>query len=97
MLISEVFHSIQGEGRYVGRPSVVVRRSGGNRRCWSCDTPYTAWNPEWATRSLESLLEQGGGYECEHAVITGGEPMPAPEMIGVTRQLRAEGHVITIQ
>src|SRR5687768_4443434 len=46
MLISEIYSSLQGEGLLTGTPSVFVRASGCNLRCWYCDTPYTSWEPE---------------------------------------------------
>lgn len=97
MLISEIFHSVQGEGRYVGTPSVFVRTSGCNLRCWFCDTPYTSWNPEGDPRTVASLLEQIASYECEHVVITGGEPMLVAEVRELTERLREAGHFITIE
>ena len=75
MQISEIFHSVQGEGRYSGEPSVFVRTSGCNLRCWFCDTPYTSWNPEGENRSWDSIVEDVLQYDCTHVVITGGEPM----------------------
>ena len=97
MRIAEVFHSIQGEGRLAGVPSVFVRTSGCNLRCWFCDTPYTSWQPEGDERSLESLLREVLGYHCEHVVITGGEPMLVRDVVPLTRSLRAAGHHITIE
>ncbi|NBY66007.1 MAG: 7-carboxy-7-deazaguanine synthase QueE, partial [Verrucomicrobia bacterium] len=42
MRISEIFHSIQGEGLLAGVPSVFIRTSGCNLRCDWCDTPYAS-------------------------------------------------------
>ncbi|MEZ6051534.1 MAG: 7-carboxy-7-deazaguanine synthase QueE [Planctomycetaceae bacterium] len=97
MLISEIFHSIQGEGRYVGVPSVFVRTSGCNLRCWFCDTPYTSWQQEGEQRTIESLIDEVVRYNCEHVVITGGEPMLVRELVPLTQQLAALGHHLTIE
>ncbi len=97
MWISEVFHSVQGEGRYTGVPSSFVRTSGCNLRCWFCDTPYTSWEPEGIERSLEELVAEITGFDCEHVVITGGEPLLVPDMVPFTQQLRSMGHFITFE
>jgi 7-carboxy-7-deazaguanine synthase len=97
VLISEVFYSVQGEGRYVGTPSVFIRTSGCNLRCWFCDTPYTSWSPEGDPRSVDSLLEQTAVWDCQHVVITGGEPMLVQEVVELTQRLKERGHVITIE
>ncbi|REJ80251.1 MAG: 7-carboxy-7-deazaguanine synthase QueE [Planctomycetota bacterium] len=97
MLIAEVFHSIQGEGRFAGVPSVFVRTSGCNLRCRWCDTPYTSWEPEGEERSVDSLLSKVRGFDCEHVVVTGGEPLLIPDVVPLTRQLAADGHFVTIE
>jgi 7-carboxy-7-deazaguanine synthase len=97
MRIAEVFHSIQGEGRLTGVPSVFVRTSGCNLRCWFCDTPYTSWNPEGDERSVDSLVEETAAFNCEHVVITGGEPMLVTDVAELAERLKAEGKHITIE
>jgi 7-carboxy-7-deazaguanine synthase len=93
--ISEIFYSVQGEGMLVGVPSVFVRTSGCNLRCTWCDTPYTSWQPEGEERSLDSIVEEVNGYGAGHVVITGGEPMIAPQIEELTERLAK--HHITIE
>ena len=87
MRISEIFHSIQGEGTLVGVPSVFVRTSGCNLRCTWCDTPYTSWQPEGEERSVSSIVDEVAAYGAKHVVITGGEPMIAPQIEELTERL----------
>lgn len=87
MKIAEIFYSVQGEGTLAGVPSVFVRTSGCNLRCTWCDTPYTSWQPEGVDRSLESIVDEVGRYGAGHVVITGGEPMIAPEIEDLTHRL----------
>src|SRR5689334_3094147 len=97
MRLSELFYSIQGEGKLTGVPSVFVRTSGCNLRCSWCDTPYTSWKPEGEELSLDEILERVAGYPARHVVVTGGEPMIAPEIVPLTERLRARGLHITIE
>ena len=98
MKIAEIFYSIQGEGSLAGVPSVFIRTSGCNLRCTWCDTPYTSWQPEGRDFSVEQILEQVAGFSsAQHVVITGGEPMIAPEIVALTRQLRNAGRHITVE
>ncbi|WP_261343733.1 7-carboxy-7-deazaguanine synthase QueE [Symmachiella macrocystis] len=88
---------MQGEGRYSGEPSVFVRTSGCNLRCWFCDTPYTSWNPEGENRSWDSIVEDVLQYDCTHVVITGGEPMLQAEVQPLAAALREHGKFITVE
>jgi 7-carboxy-7-deazaguanine synthase len=58
VLIAEIYPSLQGEGLLTGTPSVFVRASGCNLRCWFCDTPYTSWSPEGDDWSVEEILAE---------------------------------------
>jgi len=97
MFISEIFHSIQGEGELTGVPSVFVRASGCNLRCSWCDTKYASWNPEGETIPLPELVQRVLVYPSRHCVLTGGEPMAAAEMPELAAKLREAGRHITIE
>ena len=97
MKISEIFYSIQGEGMLTGVPSVFVRTSGCNLRCVWCDTPYTSWQPEGADMTIEDILAAIGAYPAQHAVVTGGEPMIAPNIVQLTQGIRQQDLHITIE
>jgi 7-carboxy-7-deazaguanine synthase len=97
MLISEIFHSVQGEGELTGVPSVFVRTSGCNLRCVWCDTPYASWNPEGEEKSIAQIMEKVRKYSARHCVLTGGEPMIARGISELAGTLRAEGYHITIE
>jgi 7-carboxy-7-deazaguanine synthase len=88
MKVSELFHSIQGEGKLVGVPSVFVRASGCNLRCAWCDTPYASWEPEGEELAVEEIVRRAGTFEARHVVLTGGEPMIMPEIAELTRALK---------
>jgi 7-carboxy-7-deazaguanine synthase len=97
MRISEIFHSVQGEGLLLGVPSVFVRTSGCNLRCRWCDTPYASWNPEGEEMTLEEIVQRVTAYDCPHVVITGGEPMVASGIRELASMLKTAGLHITIE
>lgn len=97
MRISEIFYSLQGEGRLIGLPSVFIRTSGCNLRCVWCDTPYTSWQPEGRSYPIEKIIREVERYPARHVVITGGEPLLAPELDELAAKLKAAGRHITIE
>lgn len=97
MKIAEIFYSIQGEGSMIGVPSVFVRTSGCNLRCSWCDTPYTSWEPQGDELSLDQILAEVGKHPAHHTVVTGGEPLIAPQIVPLTERLHRQGLHITIE
>lgn len=56
----EIFYTIQGEGKNLGRPSIFVRSSLCNLHCTWCDTDYT-WN--WEGTRFEHEKDAIPGYK----------------------------------
>ena len=72
MRVNEIFYSVQGEGRWTGRPALFVRFSGCNLRCPFCDTEFYSYKemtPEDIIDELQRLSDR-----CRFIVLTGGEP-----------------------
>ena len=97
MRISEIFYSIQGEGRLSGVPSVFIRTSGCNLRCVWCDTPYTSWSPDGKEMSLDEILHAVESYPLSHVVLTGGEPLLSHEIEELSVTLKTAGAHVTIE
>jgi 7-carboxy-7-deazaguanine synthase len=97
MRIAEIFHSIQGEGLLAGVPSIFIRTSGCNLRCHWCDTPYASWKSEGPEMSVEEILKKLTEWNCDHIVLTGGEPMIAPDLPELATALKKQKKHITIE
>ncbi|MEW7972221.1 MAG: 7-carboxy-7-deazaguanine synthase QueE [Candidatus Thiodiazotropha endolucinida] len=93
--ITEIFLSLQGEGRGAGYPTVFVRLTGCPLRCHYCDTPYAFSGGEKYT--LEEILQQVAGYDVEHVCVTGGEPLAQPECLSLLRALCDAGFRVSLE
>jgi len=56
----EIFHSIQGEGKSLGQPSIFIRLSLCNLYCVWCDTDYT-WN--WENTNFRHNNDSNRSYK----------------------------------
>ncbi|RKX20717.1 MAG: 7-carboxy-7-deazaguanine synthase [Candidatus Zixiibacteriota bacterium] len=84
--VSEIFYSIQGEGRFAGYPSVFIRLMYCNLGCSWCDTRFT-WdssnldryslfdNSKIVNKVKEILSDTDSNHDNIRVIITGGEPM----------------------
>ena len=96
--INELFYSLQGEGTLAGVPSVFVRTSGCNLRCWFCDSYHTSWEPTHAWLDLEAIVAEIESYDrAEHVVLTGGEPMIHEGCIDLISALDERGYHTTVE
>ena len=97
MRLSELFYSIQGEGKLVGVPSVFVRASGCNLRCTWCDTPYASWDPEGDDVPVDEIIRRVLAHRAKHVVITGGEPMIMSDVVELCDMLKNTGCHLTME
>lgn len=96
--INELFYSLQGEGVLAGTPSVFVRTSGCNLRCWFCDSYHTSWEPTHAWMTIDEIIEEVKSYEqAEHVVLTGGEPLIHEESAELLARLDTAGYHTTVE
>ena len=84
--IGEVYTCLQGEGKYIGIPHILIRVTGCRLRCQFkdsfCDTPYASWKPEKGNFTLEEILEfYENNPQINHTMITGGGPTIHPALL----------------
>ena len=95
MRVSEIFYSIQGEGKTIGQPAIFLRLAGCNLRCSYCDTKYAYNNGKEV--SVDELLSIVDSYNIKYVGITGGEPLiqkDAPILIG---KLLKKGYKVVVE
>ncbi len=93
--ITEIFHSLQGESRTSGLPTVFVRLTGCPLRCRYCDTAYAFSGGE--IHSLEVILERVATFKARHVCVTGGEPLAQPDCIPLLEQLCDAGYQVSLE
>jgi len=95
MKINEIFYSIQGEGKWTGRPNIFIRTTGCNLRCSYCDTKYAYENGK--EMNVEEIIEEIKKYPCRHVCITGGEPLLQNETIILIETLLKKEYNIILE
>jgi len=96
--INELFYSLQGEGKLAGVPSVFVRTSGCNLRCWFCDSYHTSWEPQGSWLTVDDVIDEVQSHDAaEHVVLTGGEPLIHEESADLLDRLSELGYHTTVE
>jgi 7-carboxy-7-deazaguanine synthase len=96
--VSEIFHSIQGEGTRAGLPCTFVRLQGCTLRCSWCDTPY-ALEHRTSERVMtgQDILDAVHAIGCTFIEFTGGEPLEQPAIVPLMQILCDEGYDVAVE
>ncbi len=96
MKVSEIFRSIQGEGRSQGLITTFVRLAGCNLDCSWCDTRYAReGGKEVPPGDVFKAVEFSS---CNRVCITGGEPLlQLAEVLPLCERLSGAGYRVEIE
>jgi 7-carboxy-7-deazaguanine synthase len=95
LTINEIYHSIQGESSWAGRPCVFVRLTFCNLRCNYCDTEHAFY--EGKKQTLHEIVDLVAGFQCPLVEITGGEPLLQKNVLTLMSMLCDAGHTVLLE
>ena len=101
--IGELYSCLQGEGKYIGIPHILIRVSGCKLRCQFrdsfCDTPYASWKPEKGKFTLDDIVDfYEVNPQIKHTMITGGGPTSHPKLLKELCRIGKDyNHLVTIE
>jgi len=93
--ITEIFYSLQGEGRFSGLPTVFVRLTGCPLRCQYCDTEYAFHGGN--LMMLDQIIDEIKKYKSHYVCVTGGEPLAQKYCNELMSQLCDGGFSVSIE
>lgn len=89
----EIFESLQGEGRNMGRPCVFIRFAGCNLSCEWCDTDCR----KRFELTLKELMAELVQFKSKSVILTGGEPTMVANMPELIAALKERGYWIGVE
>lgn len=95
MQVTEVFYSVQGEGRRMGIPTTFVRTTGCHLRCTWCDAAYAFYGG--TKQSLDELVAQVDAQPTNEVCFTGGEPLLQKDAWEFVERLLFDGRSLLIE
>lgn len=93
--ITEIFYSLQGEGRSVGWPTIFIRLTGCPLRCGYCDTSYAFQGGNWLF--LDEIQKKVSFWKSRHVTVTGGEPLAQKPCLTLLSLLCDAGYEVSLE
>lgn len=97
MKVSEIFLSIEGEGKRVGTPCVFIRLYGCNLRCSYCDSLYAVEGKDFQELSVNHIIKEVKKYGIKNITLTGGEPLIHKDVNDLINKLISEKFFINVE
>lgn len=94
--VVETFHSLQGEGYWVGANAFFIRLAGCDVGCAWCDTKISWSEKKHPKIPVSELVRLAREANPQFVVITGGEPL-MHNLAVLTEQLQAENLAIHLE
>ena len=93
--VTEIFASLQGEGRFQGELTTFIRLTGCNLRCSWCDTAdaYEGGEEMSVPAVLDAVRQRGAARVC----VTGGEPLDQPAAQELFTALRRSEFEVSVE
>jgi 7-carboxy-7-deazaguanine synthase len=95
LLVTEIFHSLQGETSLSGVRFAFVRLTGCNLRCTYCDSSYSFKGGK--RLRISEIISSIEPYRVEHVLLTGGEPLLQRGTIALIHELRRLSYKVSIE
>ncbi len=95
LLITEIFHSLQGESSLIGMPFAFIRLTGCNLRCTYCDSTYSFKGGK--KLSIDEILSVIAPYEVKHVLLTGGEPLLQRNTLELIDRLNSKNYKVSLE
>jgi 7-carboxy-7-deazaguanine synthase len=93
--ITEIFHSLQGEARDSGWPTVFIRLTGCPLRCTYCDSEYAFFGGKWM--HIDEIVADTRAHGARHVCVTGGEPLAQKRCHDLLGQLCDAGFAVSLE
>lgn len=97
--ISEIFYSLQGEGRHSGEPTIFIRMFGCPLDCSYCDSHYATKGEDFIHVPVNEIIEKVEQLapKCRNICVTGGEPLIHPNTRTLLRRLAERKYIVDVE
>ena len=93
--ITEIFYSLQGEGKTMGLPTTFIRLTGCPLRCGYCDTEYAFHGGQ--EQDISDIIAEVERIGARYINVTGGEPLSQKRVHDLMRQLCDLGYQVSLE